>query len=432
MSLRLLHLSDIHFGGYGPVWDEDDDQREQVLEDVKRLVGEGGAIDGILVGGDVAHSGQPQQYARARKWLAALVDVCRCPHGNVWVVPGNHDIDRGRVAASAILRDFRSAVRSCSLSDLDEMLRERLADDPCCDALVSTLEAYNEFALTWGCHVSAHKFHWEDDTLRLGDRRVLLWGMNSVLVSDDSDSGRDPDQGTEANLLLGTRQSRIPGAAGTVRVALVHHPPSWLRDWERVKPYLDRAHVVLLGHEHRFVPEQAKPGETLYVRAGAVGPELGPDWVPSYNLLTFDIVNEQLEVEVEPRCWTTQACFGLHDEGKRKFTVMLNERAGSASKTSEEDRATEGEEGPANATPLSAPAGEDRAPAGGADTAGRRRELVFRYLSASGTRREEIARKLGVFEQDDVGLPEGEFYAAILRRIRERAMINDLARELNA
>ena len=431
MSLHLLHLSDIHFGGYGPVWDEDDDQREQVLEDVRRLVAESGTIDGILVGGDVAYSGQPQQYERAREWLAALVEVCGCPAGNVWVVPGNHDVDRARVARSAILQDFRSAVRSCALSDLDTVMRKRLADDPCRDVLLATLEAYNEFALPWGCHLSAHRFHWEDATLRLGERRIVLWGMNSVLVSDGEDTREDPDRKTRANLILGKRQCRMPKTAGTIRVALVHHPPNWLKDWTQVRPYVDRAHVVLFGHEHCFVPEQERPGGTLYLRAGAVGPEEGPEWVPSYNLLTLDVVGGQLEIVVEPRSWIArETCFGLHGDGKRTFTVVLDERPGAVREVSEGERAIDTEVAPANATPLSARARDERAPADDADIAGRRRELVFRYLSAARTRREEIARNLGVFEEDDVGLPEGEFYAAILGRIRDRELIDQLAREL--
>jgi Calcineurin-like phosphoesterase/GTPase-associated adaptor domain len=431
MSLRLLHLSDIHFGGYGPEWDEDEDQREQLLEDVRGLVAEGGRIDGILVGGDVAHSGQPEEYARARDWLDALVQACGCPAENVWVVPGNHDVDRARVAASAILQEFRGAVRASGLSELDEMLRRRLAQDPCGDALLATLDAYNEFALPWGCHLSAHRFHWKDATLRLGGKTVMLWGMNSVLVSDGADCGEDPDRGTKANLLLGTHQCRMPRSAGTIRIALVHHPPNWLRDWTQVKPYVDRAHVVLFGHEHCFVPEQQRPGGTVYVRAGAVGPEQGPEWAPSYNLLRLEFAGGQLQVHVEPRSWiVADTCFGLHDDGKRTFTVVLDEPPSAARETSAEDSAAETVAEPANATPLSAGPSNDGPRAGDAEGAARRRELVFRYLSAARTRREEIARELGVFEEDDVGLPEGEFYAAILRRIRDRELIDQLAREL--
>jgi 3',5'-cyclic AMP phosphodiesterase CpdA len=427
--MRLLHLSDIHFGGYGPVWDDDDDQREQLLADVNGLVTTGGSIDGILVGGDVAYSGQPNQYARAKEWISRLVEVCGCRPGDVWVVPGNHDIDRARVEESAILQDFRRAVRSCHLHHLDTELRKRLANDPHCEALVSAFAAYNDFALPWGCHVSAQQFHWKDDTLRLGDRRVLLWGINSVLASDAHDAANDPDEGTEANLVLGTRQCQISKAEAAVRIALVHHPPEWLKDWDRVKPYVDRAHVVLFGHDHAYKADLDQEGGAVYVRAGAVGPERGPLWVPSYNLLTLAIAGDQLDVAVEPRRWIpSQTSFGPHDDGTQTFMVALREDAKAENES--KDVAVEPDEGPANATPLSTPSSEEPGPASGANTPAHRRELVFSYLSAPVTRREVVARKLGVFEEDDVGLPEGEFYAAILRRVRDRGLIDDLAKEL--
>lgn len=428
IRMRLLHLSDIHFGGYGPVWDEDEDQREQVLEDVKRLVAVGGLIDGILVGGDIAFSGQPDEYARAGVWLDALVVICGCPPERVWMVPGNHDIDRAHVGQSAILRDFRRAVRECDPSDVDSVLRERLANDPHCETLVAMLSAYNEFAFPWGCDVSARTFHWTDDTLRIGDRIVVLWGMNSVLLSDAHDVAHHAESGTPANLVLGRRQCQMPKVEGTVRIALVHHPPNWLRDWHHVQPYVDRAHMVLFGHEHAYRAEQETPDGTVYVRAGAVGPELGADWVPSYNLLTLDADDNRLHVVVEPRRWlTSQTCFGPHPDGNRTFGVALS-TDGRDDRDGDSTDAADSE--PADATPLSAsptPPARDQ----GGDSPDLLRALVFRYLSCTATRREEIARKLDVFDEPNTVVPEGEFYAAVLRRIRDRGLIDALAKELD-
>jgi predicted phosphodiesterase len=427
--MRLLHLSDIHFGGYGPVWDEDEDQREQVLEDVKRLVGNGGPIDGIIVGGDIAFSGQPHEYARARSWLDALVDVCGCRPEQVWMVPGNHDVDRAHIGQSAILRDFRRAVRACEPSDLNRILRERLADDPHGETLVSMLKAYNEFAFPWGCDVSARRFHWKDGSLRLGGRIVVLWGMNSVLLSDAEDAANQPEDGTPANLVLGRRQCQIPKVEGTVRIAIVHHPPNWLKDWHAVRPFVGRAHVVLFGHEHAYRADQDEPDGTVYVRAGAVGPEQGDDWVPSYNLLTLHEDGDRLRVVVEPRRWiASETTFGPHSDGIRTFTVALDSKVAALDN---EDLVERGDSEPANATPLSAASDVSPAPDQDADSPDRRRELVFRYLSCPATRREEIARKLEVFEVGDAEMPEGEFYAAILHRIRDRGLIDQLAKELD-
>ncbi|MGB7159798.1 MAG: metallophosphoesterase [Tepidisphaeraceae bacterium] len=433
-SLRLLHLSDIHFGGYGPEWDEDDDQREQLLEDVRRLVSTGGPIEGIVVGGDIAFSGEPAQYDRARAWLSHLVEICGCREGDVWVVPGNHDIDRAHVRQSPILRDFRRAIRACEQSELNDEMRARLANDPHCEGLVGMLRAYNEFALPWGCHVSARTFHWKDDTLSIGDHPVMLWGINSVLVSDGDDAPDDLESNTRANLVLGTRQCQIPGIDNIVRIILIHHPPNWISDWNAVKPYLDRAHLVLFGHEHRYAADQETPGGTVYIRAGAVGPERGEDWVPSYNLLSLSIQGHSLCVSVDPRFWAPgRTRFGPHPDGRRSFEIELQDGV-ETEDTGPALPEVGADGGPAEATPLNEPttavAGPGRKEEG-PDAADRRRELVFRYLSEAPTRRDEIARSLKVYDDIDSALPTGEFYATILRRVRDRGLINELAKELD-
>ena len=73
MPLRIVHVSDIHFSN--GQWDEDSDQRRELIEDLQTLVVEGGPIDAVLVGGDIAFSGKGEQYAIAHQWLADLV-VC--------------------------------------------------------------------------------------------------------------------------------------------------------------------------------------------------------------------------------------------------------------------------------------------------------------------------------------------------------------------
>ena len=66
--MRLIHLSDIHFTA-GDTWDPDEDQRTELLADVRALVDEGGTVDGILIGGDIAFSGAKAEYDVAAEWI---------------------------------------------------------------------------------------------------------------------------------------------------------------------------------------------------------------------------------------------------------------------------------------------------------------------------------------------------------------------------
>jgi predicted MPP superfamily phosphohydrolase len=437
--LRLVHLSDIHFGGYGPEWDDDEDQREQLVVDVAERIREDEIrADGILVGGDVAYSGTPSEYERAALWLEALVPAAGCPESAVWLVPGNHDVNRKVVEGSHILTDFREAVRGCELGDrageLDDVLRTRLAQDEAAAGLTEPFKAYNDFAFHFGCSTSSNHVHWKDDSLRLDDSTVLLWGMNSALVSDHADAGGQEGQ---PNLVLGTYQSKVRALPGEVRIAISHHPPTWLRDWSRVEPYISRSHLVLFGHEHTFKAHQPAPDGTVHVHAGAVGPERGDKWVPSYNILTLRMLDDKLEIVIQPRVWSPQETrFVAHEDEHQNFTLPLDMRTLQhvAEPEEAEEKIPTGEE-PAAATPL-APEASSAEEGGvtqeGAMEPARVRALAVAYLSAAETRRLEIAQRLGVLRDEDLTLPdEAERYGAILTRIRDEGLIGELGKELN-
>src|SRR6266536_4738435 len=90
-SLRLLHLSDIHFKKLD--FDIDHDLRNQLQRDVKELAEGKGSVQGVLITGDVAFSAKPEEYEIALDWLEKLCGQIHCPSSNVWTIPGNHDVD---------------------------------------------------------------------------------------------------------------------------------------------------------------------------------------------------------------------------------------------------------------------------------------------------------------------------------------------------
>lgn len=436
--LRLIHLSDIHFGGYGPEWDEDADQREQLLVDVaERVADDNNPADGILIGGDIAFSGKAAEYERAGEWISRLIEASGCPESAIWAVPGNHDVDWDIVNKSHILSGFRRDVRACDLANLDELLRMRLAQDGAASGLIQPFKAYNEFVFGWGCTSSASPSHWKDDVLRIGQTPVLLWGMNSALVSDAGDTGGKEQQ---PNLVLGTHQAKVRALPAEIRITLCHHPPLWLRDWEHVAPYLARADIALFGHEHTYDAYQPENGGTVHIHAGAVGPEREAGLVPTYNILTLRVDGNELTVIVQPRLWSTEDTrFIPHSEERQDFVVALDRRtliAMDESPKHEQEESGKSDEEPASATPLTpelAPTGPSgEAPADKAvNDPSRLRALAVSFLSAPVTRRLEIARNLGVLSDEDLDLPdEREQYTAVLTRIRDRGLIEELAEEL--
>lgn len=147
------------------------------------------------MGGDIAFGGHPDEYAKARDWLASLIEASQCPESAVWIVPGNHDIDRAIVKSSEIISACYTAMRTCTVEEITPTMRRRLYGDPASAALVEHLRAYNDFARLRGCAVRANCPHWED-RLELDGETILLWGLNSVLCSAHRRSGASRISGT--------------------------------------------------------------------------------------------------------------------------------------------------------------------------------------------------------------------------------------------
>src|SRR5688572_11000093 len=123
-NIRLLHISDIHFQGLASADEIPDDavrarreasvnavewRRNRVLGDAwqKELARNRGKIDIVCLTGDVADWGLKSEYNQATTFLSELAFQLRIEIGQIFVVPGNHDVCRGREnTAWKALRDF--------------------------------------------------------------------------------------------------------------------------------------------------------------------------------------------------------------------------------------------------------------------------------------------------------------------------------------
>lgn len=441
MPLRLVHVSDIHFRGYGAGWDYDVDQRRELLRDVRELVTSDGKVDGILVGGDIAFRAAKAEYDAARHWLDDLREACGgLDTGRVWTVPGNHDVDWSIVGSSAVLKQFRQEARDCTVTDLDELLRERLSVDPAAAGMIAPLAEYDLFAGDYQCSVTCKQPHWYDATLDCDGLHVGVLGLNSVLISDQNDS----DAHEIGKLVLGTWQCTVPRRDDTIHIVIAHHPPGWLRDWATVEPYLRRAHLLLFGHEHAYAARQPVDRGTVEVYAGAVGPERIQGmptgrYAPTYNVLTLARADKNaVHVTVQPRYWDqAMTCFAQHPDGASQFYVSLAQPPGSES--------SKGNTGapPNKLTPegppprLGNPLAADTSDVSGSVTtpaiqaAAELRRIGSEYMRRPWTDRVEIARGLGVLHDHDLQMPDADLFPFLLSRIRDADLIPRLIEELD-
>ena len=124
-------------------------------------------------------------------------------------------------------------------------------------------------------------------TLDLGARRIALLGLNSAwLAQGDEDRGR---------LVIGERQTRaaLARAEGAdLKIALMHHPFDWLRDFDRGDSeamLTDNVDFVLHGHMHKLGLLQARGPDSnaMIIAAGACYESR--EHRNAYNLVQLDL-----------------------------------------------------------------------------------------------------------------------------------------------
>jgi 3',5'-cyclic AMP phosphodiesterase CpdA len=268
-TLTWLHLSDLHFRADElHTWNEEIVLRA-LLDDVRKQVGEGLSPDLIVVTGDVAFSGQAQEYGLARAFFDDLLAVTGLGKDRLFLVPGNHDVDRGRISRGA-------QGIAASLADRGSA-NAVLANAGDRGLMLARFHGYRQFVngylgphLTFGDEAPDDKGYFYVRTLELVGKRIAVLGLNSAWLAQ----GGDEDRG---RLVLGERQVRVAlDAAGDadLRIAAMHHPFDWLRDFDRADAealLCSGCDFVLHGHMHQvgLLQTRTPDSDAFIVAAGA-------------------------------------------------------------------------------------------------------------------------------------------------------------------
>jgi len=243
-AITWLHLSDLHFRkGEQQTWNRDIVLRT-LLDDVcEQIASEGLRPDFVAVSGDVAFSGAPEEYALAGQFLDELLKVTGLPKTRLFVVPGNHDVDRSAIT--------RGAAAIASSLDNRQLLDELLTTDADRRLIFRKFSHYADFVNGY----FGEQLPFDDECYfhvkfpGMTNMHVAVLGLNSAWLSaGDEDRGR---------LALGERQVRQALEASRdadMRIVLLHHPFEWLREFDRddcEALLMDGCDFILHGHLHR-------------------------------------------------------------------------------------------------------------------------------------------------------------------------------------
>ena len=130
MKIKILHLSDLHFT-------VNNTSQNIVLSSLYKKI-ENDIVptnkpDILIITGDIAFSGKQKEYEKAKEYIDSIANLCKIKHENIFIVPGNHDVDREKIEKSHIkwwynFEDEESLIENLSSSDSFPKIFGKLED----------------------------------------------------------------------------------------------------------------------------------------------------------------------------------------------------------------------------------------------------------------------------------------------------------------
>jgi hypothetical protein len=316
---RWIHISDIHVGHgdneHG--WDQKL-VMDGLRKDAAALVKNGQApVDAILVTGDIAFSGngrKPTEYADAKEWLLGLGQAAGVTPASIYLVPGNHDVNR------AADKDRSTKRLVDTLRSGTDKIDTALGDKGDRELLARRMEAYLAFSAEFApacLHApplaAEERLFWVHRLEARSGLKVRLVGLNTALLAADEED--------QSHLRLGkeqlSRALRDPSIEEDELVMVLSHHPftgGWLADQREVDAWVrNHTHVHLSGHVHDADTEAARKGSGgVFVRivAGSVHGDQLPADIPASHGYSFGAVvvsdDGKPRLRIWPRKWSSK------------------------------------------------------------------------------------------------------------------------------
>lgn len=239
--MRFLHISDLHLRPQ-TVKRYDQDRVLRGLVELLKRDRASFALDLIFVTGDLANTGKAEEYALVVELLKRLMEVTGVPPEHMFVVPGNHDVDRevGRWLLRTLGKDEESIA-------FFEEPKSRAFHLKKLEAYAESMRAFLGERRALGLAVGEEAV----EMVEVRGARLAVASFNSAwFAQGDDDRGK---------LWLGEPNvdragQRVADEEAPFAVALMHHPFEELHEIERdnVEHYFERSfEVVLRGHLHK-------------------------------------------------------------------------------------------------------------------------------------------------------------------------------------
>lgn len=286
-SLGWLHISDLHFLDRH-AW-RNSRPLKKLIEDLGVLLSDGLRVDLVLCTGDIGFGetkAEPlaDQYSDAKAFFDRVLETCNLGSDRLFLVPGNHDIDRTKVRRSQT-EWFRSSQR-----DPTQINQDFRDGDAEIKQSMERLAIYRQFVADHYPHMRLDHNATFGAKVEIDGISIAISGLNSAWTCVDNDDKGQIWLAGDAQLHASNAAIEIApgGTPPHLRLALMHHPQDWLRQSEaqQLRGRLEQDFDFLLhGHAHdQWVHEIATP-QHVVIAAGATTGESQQEF--GYNLVQF-------------------------------------------------------------------------------------------------------------------------------------------------
>lgn len=266
--VRFLHISDLHLRQqFSKRYDQD-----RVLDGLLSFLERdraGFPVDLMFVTGDLAQAGKAEEYALVSELLAQVMARTGVPAERVFVVPGNHDVDRevGRWLLRTLSGDEESTV-------FFEDPRSRVFHAKKLAAYKTGMQALLGATRPLGLGVGEDSV----EIVEIRGARIAIAGFNSAWFAQGDDD-REKLWVGEANVMRA--MDKIADEEAPFAIAMLHHPFEDLHpvDRESVEPWLERGFdLVLRGHLHANKTRSIMSQRGGFVEVAAPAAFQGSKW----------------------------------------------------------------------------------------------------------------------------------------------------------
>jgi len=278
-SLNFIHLSDLHIDASS---DADTAPMTEALcnklsefRERKNL----DQFDLLIVSGDLVNRGS-DSYDLVGKTLEEICSAGGIDKNRVFMVPGNHDVDRDKCKSALYESSINNLIQrpDCLLkeeNDFSTFLSPPFEKYTTFIQTFPLLERYQQFKLPGFAHCE----------LDIDGLKVNLCGLNSALVAGPNDNQQNgvPKEFKELqNRCCGYHylSKMLRDHKNFLNLVVSHYPLSWIHRLERqkVQQLLQQKRAILLtGHIHEETAEASGLVQSQLLQLGA-GTAYGERW----------------------------------------------------------------------------------------------------------------------------------------------------------